>query len=146
MLRKITNCYFLYYKSFLSLIEAFSFIIFRKRKTPVIVHTGLCSVCPRGIHCKVRKKVIPKWANPIREANLRWTGSAIAMNTSKHALAYLQRKFLNLLLRAYLFYLRSQLAKLILKLLIAALDIVDIIHHRNAFRRQPCYDKRCASP
>ena len=24
----------------------------------VTVHTGLCRVCPRGIHCKVRKKVI----------------------------------------------------------------------------------------
>ncbi len=26
----------------------------------VTVHTGLCRVCPRGIHSKVRKKVIPE--------------------------------------------------------------------------------------
>ncbi len=42
------------------------------RQKIVTVHTGLCSVCPRDIHLKVRKKVIPEWANPIRKANLRW--------------------------------------------------------------------------
>ena len=32
----------------------------------VTVHTVLC------IHCKVRKKMIQVWANPIREANFKW--------------------------------------------------------------------------